>query len=54
MSRSTLPRTARSRRGIAAAAVVVALPFTMAAGCQDEGAVEPGVEREEDSGEGGY
>lgn len=47
MSRSALPRTVRTRRRIAGAALVVALPFTMAAGCEDESTVEPGLEQEE-------
>ncbi|EYR62979.1 hypothetical protein N866_04010 [Actinotalea ferrariae CF5-4] len=47
MSRSALPRAARTRRRIAAAALVAALPLTMAAGCQEEGEVGPGVEQEE-------
>lgn len=47
MSRSTLARHG-ARRRLAAAALVVALPLTTAAGCQDEGEDGPGVEREDD------
>jgi hypothetical protein len=38
MTRSTLPRSARTRRRLAAAAFVVTVPFTMAVSCQDEAA----------------
>nr|WP_297430267.1 hypothetical protein [uncultured Actinotalea sp.] len=47
MSRSALPRPS-ARRVLAAAALVVALPLTTAAGCQDEGEDGPGMEQEDD------
>lgn len=48
MSRSALPRPSRTRRRLAAAALVVTLPLTTAAGCQDESEDGPGVEQEDD------
>ena len=54
MSRSALPRTARTRRLLAAGALVVALPLTMAAGCEGEAEIEePNLEQEGEMGEGG-
>ncbi|WP_225752764.1 hypothetical protein [Actinotalea sp. Marseille-Q4924] len=54
MTRSALPRTARTRRLMAGAALVVALPLTMAAGCEGEAEIEePGLEQEGEMEEGG-
>ena len=53
MSRSTLPRTARARRAAAAAGLLLAMPLTMAAACQDEVEEgEPALEQGEEGEEG--
>lgn len=50
MTHSTLSRTARLRRGMAAGAFVLAVPFTMASACQDEGTGDDGEEQEQEEG----